>query len=100
VYRPQRRQTDGFHFVQLGDYNNGTFTPSDRSQSEIAGVENWLDFGADNYAGITFTDAVSAVLIFGSFPFRSNVFLTLAPRLAAPNDVPSMDVELARLIPP
>jgi len=40
----------------LGDYNNGTFTPNDRAQAP-AGVENWLDFGADNYAGLTFTDA-------------------------------------------
>ncbi|GAA5976262.1 hypothetical protein JCM5350_001398 [Sporobolomyces pararoseus] len=47
----------------IGDYNNGTFTPNDRSQAEIAGVENWLDYGADNYAGLTFTDAPSPVFI-------------------------------------
>lgn len=47
----------------IGDYSNGTFTPNDRSQSEIVGAENWLDYGADNYAGLTFTDAPSPVFI-------------------------------------
>ncbi|GAA6023258.1 hypothetical protein JCM11491_003889 [Sporobolomyces phaffii] len=40
----------------LGDYANGTFTPGNRTQNG-EGVETWLDFGADNYAGLTFTDA-------------------------------------------
>lgn len=48
---------------QIGDYTNGTFTPSDRAQASIAGVENWLDYGADNYAGLTFTDAPQPTFI-------------------------------------
>ncbi|GAA6059206.1 hypothetical protein JCM10212_006599 [Sporobolomyces blumeae] len=45
-----------------GSFENGTFTPNNRSQSP-EGVENWLDFGADNYAGITFNDAPTPTFI-------------------------------------
>jgi sucrose-6-phosphate hydrolase SacC (GH32 family) len=48
----------------VGDYTNGTFTPGNRTLSG-QGVETWLDYGADNYAGLTFTDAPDAVQFSG-----------------------------------
>lgn len=65
----------------LGDYENGTFTPNDRAQAP-AGVENWLDFGADNYAGLTFTDAPEPVFI-GWMSNWCVVPLSPFPRLAS-----------------